>query len=168
MIVLVGQSKLYLQINLWKLSLIISIYLWTFQNNNQIYIVKINCTHHSTTYFYISFWWSFALCFLFLSFAFSFDIFFRNSSSSWHLYKVRYLFAQSAFAFRCTNRNWSLMAGQKQQTEDPVMFSGLFFILFSLATTVFTFATNCGPYNALYSFSHLIDFFKCLMVLSSV
>ena len=61
-------------------------------------IININCTHFLSTYFYSSFCSIFALCFLFLRFAFSFDMIFRKPSSLWHLYKLIYLLTLAKFA----------------------------------------------------------------------
>ena len=142
--------------------------LFMFISKQPLIKININCTHFLSTYFYSSFCSSFALCFLFLSFAFSFDIFSRKPSSFWHLYKLIYLLTQTSFVLRSTNRNLSLSAGQKQHTDGPVVFTALFFILFSLATTFFSLAIDWGPYKFAYSSLHLTECFKCLMVLSSV
>ena len=108
--------------------------------------------------FYLYLCSSFAFCFFFLSFAFPFDILFCKPSSFVHLYKPIYLFGESAFALRCTNRNLYLWAGQKHHTDGPVMFTGLFCIVFSLGTKFFTFAMNFGPYNFAYSTLQLNEF----------
>merc|ERR1711888_399779 len=79
-----------------------------------------------------------------------------------------YFLAQSALALRCRNKKLSLWAGQKEHTEGPVVFNGLFFCLFSLATALFTFALYWGPYKLKYLSLQLIDLFRCLMVLSLV
>ena len=100
--------------------------LFTFISKQPLIKININCTHFLSTYFYSSFCSSFALCFLFLSFAFSFDIFSRKPSSFWHLYKLIYLLTQTSFVLRSTNRNLSLSAGQKQHTDGPVVFTALF------------------------------------------
>ena len=125
--------------------------LFMFISKQPLIKININCTHFLSTYFYSSFCSSFALCFLFLSFAFSFDIFSRKPSSFWHLYKLIYLLTQTS-----------------QHTDGPVVLTALFFILFPLATTFFSLAIDWGPYKFAYSSLHLTECFKCLMVLSSV
>ena len=79
-----------------------------------------------------------------------------------------YFLAQSALALRCRNKKLSLWAGQKQHTEGPVVFTGFFFCLFSLATAFFTLALYWGPYKASYFSLQLLDLLRCLMVLSLV